>query len=348
MLDDLIGSVPTIAGFFGLAAASTAAIATGTLATIVGLGLGAEEFNKMKAQGHGTGMSDLAGSLEGIAGGAVMALGFNKVSEFVEPWLTNVLGATVAKMVGVRTALLAARATGNAAAGAVGMGAQAATTDTGEMITGVEKADAVKVMTDTLHSGIMGAVLGGGLGTTFALHQMAKFQKGLIDLGFNPKEARQNSVMVFGQGAHVLMDAVEKNLKYKADELARVQSPAAKGEVSPDILERGGIPDELNFPSVVKLPCENQEASEITQENKYVKLTPLNLMSKLSDKATGEDIRYKFVGARNEQWGRGAHLGQDMHLMMTTELEDTGLFHSDVGVEFAKTAFHCLRDARCI
>ena len=62
MLDELIGSVPTIAGFFGLAAASTAAIATGTLATTVGLGIGAEEFNKMKAQGHGTGMSDLAGS----------------------------------------------------------------------------------------------------------------------------------------------------------------------------------------------------------------------------------------------------------------------------------------------
>ena len=100
------------------------------------------------------------------------------------------------------------------------------------------------------------------------------------------------------------MDAVEKNLAYTKDENARVTSPAAKGEIQPNILERGGIPDDLNFPSVTpKLPCQNEEATEMTQENKYVKLEPLNLAQKVSDKATADDIRSKFVGGPGRQYG---------------------------------------------
>ena len=290
MLDNIIGTAPTLAGYFGLAAASTVGIATGALAVGVGTGMAAEEFEKLRAKGHGTAWSDFVGGLEGTIGGGVMALGFNKVGEFVEPWFTKTIGATIAKMVGARTAALVGKGVEGAAAGTVGMAAQGATASGGEALTGVMTDDqgkpmtsgseeSLKVLTDTVHSGIMGFVLGGGLGTTFALHQMNTFEKNLTQLGFTPKEAHQNAVMVFGQGGHMLMDAVNQNLKFTQDENARVTSPAATGTVQPNILEKSGIPQDLNYPSVAQLPKENADVQLESSENKYVKLEPLNFFS---------------------------------------------------------------------
>lgn len=328
MLDDLVGAVPTIAGFMGLAAASTTAIATGGLAVAGGAGIAAEEFNKLKQQGKTTPQADALAAAIGVPAGGVMAMGFSQAGALVEPWFSKMLGATVAKMVG------------GFAAGATGMGAQAAVTDTGEMATGIEKADAMKVVTDSLHNAIMGGVLGGGLGLTFALHQQARAVKTLTDLGFTPKEANQSATAILGQGSHVLMDAIDKHLDYTKDENSRIQAPAAKGEVKPDVLERSGIPKDLDtqFPSAEKEPLSDREIVELSKDFKYVKLESLNIQKKVGAKATAEEIRMKYVGGRDVQRLRNFALHQDLTKMVPDENMQRAMFRSDRPADFIRLA----------
>lgn len=326
-LDDLIGAVPTIAGFLGLAAASTAGIAVGATAGLAGAGIAAEEYVKFKAQGHTTPESDALALAIGIPTTGVMAAGFGIAGKLVEPWFKPMLGATISKVIG------------NMASGAAGLGAQAATVDTGEFATGAEKfkgsESVVKTLTDTANGAIMGGILGGTVGLPFALKQHAEFVKGLRDQGLSTKDAQQAGNAILGQGSHVLMDALEKHLGYSKDEQARVQS-LPNGEVKQpesNILDRGGIPNDLLYSPLEPLSQEDGTVALLTKDFKYVKVEPLNLNFKLSDTATAEDIRYKYTGNENKQLGLLGYLHQDLKKITSSELEQNAMFMNDVSPE---------------
>lgn len=338
MFDDLIGAVPTIAGFMGLAAASTTAIATGAIAASAGFGIGAEEFGKFKSMGKTTPQADALAVAIGAPAGGVMAMGFGRVAELVEPWFTKTLGSTVTKIVGERAALLVSKAAGASAAGAVGMGAQSATTDTGEQLSGAAPKDALKILTDSAHNAIMGGVLGGGLGMSFALREHANVITNLQKLGFTPTEANQSATALLGQGAHVLMDKIDQHLDYTKDENARIQAPTAEGEVQPNILERSGIPKDLDYQPADKEAMPDSDVVQMSKDFKYVKLRPLNILSKLPDKAGAEEARKKFLGARDQQLLDNSHMHKDWLKTAPTDLEQKGLFWGERSPEFIKLA----------
>jgi hypothetical protein len=352
MLDNLVGAVPTVAGFLGLATLSTPAIAGGAAAVAGGLGVGAEEFGKFKDQGKSTPAADALAAAIGVPTGGVMALGFAKVGELVEPWFTKMLGSTLSKVLGDKAAILAAKAVSASTAGAVGMGAQAAVTDTGEAATGVLKEDegqpitsgsaaVVKTLTDTAHNAIMGGVLGGGLGVSYALAQHAKFVNILTKVGFNPKEANTTATAVLGQGAHVLMDKIDQHLAYTKDENSRIQAPEVKGEVQSNVLERTGIPQVLNFPSVEKEAESDGDVVEMSKDFKYVKLRPLNIQKPVGPKATAQEIRKKYVGGRDQQMLANSNLHSDLRKLVPAEIDQRAMFRGDRSREFFELA---LRD----
>lgn len=351
MMDDLVGAVPTIAGYLGIGAAATAmgapaatvgAVGAAALATAGGLGIASEEFNKFKLQGRSTPEADKLATMIGVPVGGVMAAGFGVVGKLVEPWFKTMLGATISKIAGDAAANVTGKAVSTAAAGATGFGAQAAVQDTGEFATGAEPfkgtESVVKGLTDTAHNAIMGGVLGGALGMHFAFAQHAQLEAGLKQLGLNDVQAKQTANDVLAQGSHTLMDAVEKHLNYTDDENARIQAPPAQGEVRPNILQKGGIPNDLNFPAVEPLPKESAEVTDMSKDFKYVKLEPLDLQAKLSDKSTADDIRSKFVGGRDKQWARGVYLNQDLKKLVPDSIEQTAMFHSDAPTEFVQKA----------
>ncbi len=342
MMDDIVGAVPTIAGFLGVSAMAGPTAASMGLAAAGGLGIASEEFNKFKMQGKSTPEADALAAAIGVPVGGVMAAGFGVVGKVVEPWFKNVLGATISKIAGDAAANIAGKGVSAVAAGAAGLGAQAAVTDTGEFATGAEPfkgaESIVKGLTDTAHNAIMGGVLGGALGLHYAFAQHAQFEAGLKQLGLDDVQAKQTTNDVLGQGAHVLMDAVEKHVNMTPDEQARIQAPPAQGEVRPNILERGGIPQDLNFPPIEPLPKESGEVVDMSKEFKYVKLEPLNLEAKISDKATADDIRGKFVGGRDKQWARGVYLNQDLKKLVPSDIEQSAMFHSDAPIEFVQKA----------
>ena len=367
MYDDLIGAVPTVAGFLGLAAgiaalgvpmATASAVTTGVVAGASGLGIAGEEFNKFKGKGMETPQADALAVAIGAPAGGVMALGFGKVGELVEPWFTKMLGSTISKLVGDKAAMLAQKAVSNAAAGAVGMGAQAATTDIGEATTGVMEdaqgnqvtgADAaIRTLTDTGRSAIMGGVLAGGMGLTYALAQHAKFVGDLQKLGFSPKEANESATAVLGQGAHVLMDKLEKYLSYTKDEDARIQAPEAKGEVVPNKLDRSGIPEEeTKFPPVEGEALPDKSIVELSKDFKYVKLEPLNILKALKSgaKSIAESIRWIYLGGRDVQKLRNANLFRDLTKLCPDKIDQQAMFRSDRDAEFMKLALEDPRAA---
>lgn len=332
MLDDLIGAAPTIAGYMGLAALSSSAIATGAIAGAAGLGIAAEEFGKFKSQGRTTPEANALATAIGAPAGGVMALGFGKVGELVEPWFTKMLGATISKIAQTATA------------GGVGLAAQAGTVDTAEFATGAEpfkgKESVVKTLTDIAHNAIFGTILGGGMGLHYGLAQHGEFIKGLKDLGLNDKQAQETASDVLGQGSHALMDALEKNLEYSKDETSRIQAPPAKGEVRPNVLNKSGsgIPDELNYPSIEPLPQDAESVTDLSKDFKYVKLEPLNLTLSLSAKVTADDIRSKFAGGRDKQWARGVYLNQDIKTSVVDGVERQGMFWMVRSKEFLNKA----------
>ena len=343
MLDDLIGAVPTIAGLIGATAAGVpGAVTAGVLATAGGLGIASEEFNKFKMQGKSTPEADKLAAMIGVPVGGVMAAGFGVVGKLVEPWFKGMLGATISKIAGDAAANMTGKTVATAAAGAAGFGAQAAVQDTGEFATGAEPFTGVdsivKGLTDTAHNAIMGGVLGGALGMHFAFQQHARFEAGLKQLGLDDAQAKQTTNDVLGQGSHALLDAVEKHLDYTADETSRIQAPPTSGEVRPNILVKGGIPNDLLYPSVEPLPKENGEVTDLSKDFKYVKLYPLDLQAKLSDKATAEDIRSKFVGGRDKSLADGVYLYQDLKKLVPSSVEQSAMFFSDAPAEFVQKA----------
>lgn len=351
LLDDIVGAVPTIASYLGVGAAATAmgapaatvgAVGTAALATAGGLGIASEEFNKFKMQGKSTPEADKLATMIGVPVGGVMAAGFGVVGKLVEPWFKNMLGATISKIAGDAIANGASKTAGVAAAGAAGFGAQAAVQDTGEFATGAEPfkgtESVVKGLTDTAHNAIMGGVLGGALGMHFAFAQHAQFEAGLKQLGLDDAQAKQTANDVLGQGSHTLMDAVEKHLNYTSDENARIQAPPAQGEVRPNILVKGGIPNDLNFPPVEQLPKDDTEVAPLTKDFKYVKVEPLDLNFKATMGDTAEDIRYKFLGNKNQQIAGIVHLNQDIKKMASSDLERHAMFMNDKSIEFYQLA----------
>lgn len=343
MLDDIVGAVPTIAGLIGATAAGVpAGVATGALATAGGLGIASEEFNKFKLQGKTTPDANKLAAMIGVPVSGVMAAGFGVVGNSVEPWFKNMLGATISKIAGDAIANGVAKTAGVAAAGAAGFGAQAAVQDTGEFATGAEPfkgADSVvKTLTDTAHNAIMGGVLAGPLGMHFAFKQHAEFEAGLKKLGLNDTQAKQTATDVLGQGSHALMDGIEKHLDYTTDEKARIQAPPAQGEVRPNILVKGGIPNDLLFPSVEPLPKDADEVTNLSKDFKHVKLYPLDIQAKLTDKATADDIRSKYVGGRDQSLADGVYLYQDLKRLVPDPIEQSAMFHSDAPPEFVRSA----------
>lgn len=338
MLDDVVGAVPSIAAFLGAASVS-APVAIGATAGLAGAGIAAEEFNKFKEQGRTTAQSDALALAIGVPTTGVMAMGFGVAGNLVDPWFGKMLGSTIAKIAG------------NATSGAAGLAAQAATVDTGEFATGAEpfkgKDSVIKALTDTAHNAIFGGILGGAISMPYAFSQHNALIKGFTDLGLPSKEAKQNANDVLAQGSHVLMDALEKHLNYSNDEISRVQvTPSGvKGKVRPNILEKDGIPTDLQFPSVEPLPKESGEVVDMSKDFKYVKLEPLDLQIKLTDKATADDIRSKFVGGRDKQWARGVYLNQDLKKLVPNDVEQSAMFHSDVPKEFIKLAIEKPLDA---
>lgn len=333
MLDDLVGAVPTVGALIGAAAIGVpSAIVTGGVAGTFGLGIAAEEFNKFKEQGKTTPEANTLAAAIGVPTTGVMALGFGVVGKLVEPWFKNMLGATIAKIAS------------QSASGAAALGAQALTTDTGEYATGAEpfkgKESIVKTLTDVAHNAIFGGVLSGTIGMGYTLRQHNNLVNGLKDLGLSEKEAHQIGEDILGQGSHVLMDAIEKHLDYSSDELARVQATPSElpKEVRPNILEKGGIPNDLLFPSLEPLPKEAPEVVDMSTDFKYVKLEPLDLQIKLNDKATADDIRSKFVGGRDKQWARGVYLNQDLKALVPDEIERKAMFWATRPKEFLDLA----------
>jgi len=378
MWDNMVGAVPTIAGILGtgvvvgLASGPTAAagITTAMVATAGGLGIGAEEYQKFKQQGLTTDQSTALAAAIGVPAGGTMALGFGVVGKLVNPWFGNMLKASIGKIVGDRITKLAAQSATNAvAAGAAGL-AFGAVKNTGDFMTGVapgnEKETALNALTDTAQNGLMGLVLGGGLGLHYGIAQHNRLIDSFQKMGMDPKEAQQTATDVMGQGAHVLMDAVEKHLKYTADENARIQAPPAKGQVRPNVLERTGIPPELanEFPSIDQTPdiseLSGEDVVRLSKNFQYVKMQSLNILAPVGKHATGNEILRKFVGGRDVQKLRNSNLHDDLIKKIAqekelpsdpvyddlrkmqpndiAELKQQAIFRSDIDSEFAKLA----------
>lgn len=330
MMDDLIGAVPTIAGLLGvMAMGAPVAATTAAVATAGGLGIAAEEFGKFKMQGKSTPEADALAAAIGVPVGGVMAAGFGVGLE-AAPWLKGVLGNTISKLASAATS------------GSLGFGAQAAVQDTGEFATGAEPfkgtESIVKGLTDTAHNAIMGGVLGGALGMHYAFAQHAKLETGLQELGLTEPQAKETASDLLGQGSHALMDAVEKHINYTDGENARIQAPPAQGEVRPNILDKGGIPSDLNYPPVEQMPKDDTEVAPLTKDFKYVKVEPLNLQFKVNMKDTAEDVRYKYLGNKNIQLADIAHLSQDIKKIAPTDIERQAMFMNDKSLEFYQLA----------
>ena len=125
MLDDLVGMVPSVAGYLGVAALSPE-LAAITMIGGAGAALTAEEFAKFKDKGRSTPAASALALAVGVPTTGVMALGWGAVSKLTEPWLTDVIGNTIGKLAS------------QVAGGSAMFGGQAFTEGSLELATGAE------------------------------------------------------------------------------------------------------------------------------------------------------------------------------------------------------------------
>lgn len=305
-MDQIVSAAPALATFAGMTLASVpASVTTATIAATAGLGIAAEDFQKLKAQGHSTAASDAFATAIGVPVGGVTALGFNTVGKLVNPWLSKVLGDTIGKI-----------ATG-VAMGATGGAAQASTQGTIETATGVKPYNGLQslndILADTIHTAALYGVLGGAAAYPFVFKQHNALVDGFQKMGMDSKTAQQTATDVLGQTSHLVMDKVEGAINMTPSEKSRIQvNPIDKGEVRPNVLDRKGIPMDEFYPSIQESKTADQVVEE-SQGNEYVKLEPLNLEIKADEKLTTQDMRAKYMGSLDKQLAIGSrYLPEDM------------------------------------
>lgn len=329
--DNLVGAAPSLAAFIGVSAigAVPATLAAGTVVGATGLSIGAEEFAKFKAQGHTTNESNALAAAIGIPTTGVMAAGFGVASKLTAPWLTRVLGDSIAKLVS------------GPITGATVFGAQGATTGSLELATGATpyegKDSLVNLMASTANNAVLGGLLGGATALPYVFKQHAAIIDGFQKLGMSPKEAKTNADSLLGQASHAVMDQLERHVDMKPGEQDRIQIAPRhdRGQVQPNILDRKGIPQDEMFPAVGDAPQSAQEVAELSAGNKYVKLEPVDVTAKINDKATAVDIRSKYMGALDKQIAKGTYLAEDMRAMAPTE-QDAAFWRAHYDEDFLK------------
>lgn len=313
VLDNLVGAAPSLAAFLGTMAVAGPTLATGAVVGAAGLSIGAEEFSKFKAQGKTTNESNALAAAIGIPTAGVMAAGFGVASKLTAPWLTKVLGDSIAKIATP------------AVTGASVFGAQATTQGSLELATGATpyegKDSLINLMAQTANNAVLGGILGGATALPYVFKQHAAIIDGFQKLGLSPKDAKTNADALLGQASHVVMDKIDQHIDISAGEQGRIK-PAPrldKGQIQPNVLDRKGIPQDEFFPSVGDEALPAKTVAEMSAANKYVKLEPVDVQVKADDKATTTDTRAKYMGSLDKQIARGTYLSEDMKTMAPLE-----------------------------
>lgn len=331
ILDQVVGAAPSLAAFIGVASlgAVPAAVATVGTAGTLGAGIAAEDFAKFKAKGQSTPEADARALAIGIPSGTVAALGFGVANKLVSPWLGQVLGDTIRKIASTSVQ------------GGTALMAQAVTSGEAETALGVRentKENQINIMKEAATNVVLGGLLGpvSAVGHVFDWHNQVA--NGFKKLGVPPKDAEQATTDMLGQASHVVMDQIEGHIKPTPDELGRIQAtpnPTAPPP-RPNILDRKNIPQiESEYPSLgqEKTP---DDVVEMSRANEYVKLEPLDLQVKDTEKATAQDIRERWTGGRDKQLARGTYLHDDMTnaAPQETDGEFWGINHSENELQF--------------
>ena len=224
MLDDLVGMVPSVAGYLGVAALSPE-LAAITMIGGAGAALTAEEFAKFKDKGRSTPAASALALAVGVPTTGVMALGWGAVSKLTEPWLTDVIGSTIGKLAS------------QVAGGSAMFGGQTFTEGSLELATGAEPykdaGSLVNLLAKTGYSALLGGIFGGAIALPYAMKQHSAFIEGCAKLGIDKKTAND----ILGQSGHVMHDKVEEHIQMTQEEkgdqdAARQDSPPNSSAIS--------------------------------------------------------------------------------------------------------------------
>lgn len=334
MWDSIIGAVPTLGAFVGAGFLASPAVGTalgvGAVAAIGGA-VTAEDYSKFKSQGMSTRKADALSLAIGIPTTAIASFGIAKVMELTSPWLTKVVGDTIGK--------IATNAIGGGAAGA----GITATSGSLELATGATPYDSHEslknLLTDTVNNTIIGTLLGGATALHYGFKQMDAITDGLQKLGVSNEQAPQLAKDIVGQGSHVVMDQIEKNIAMTSDEQGRVQVNKTEnsGSVQPNVLERQGIPLDSFYPPIEAEPLTTDQVIKQSQSNTYVKLQPIDLQVKADEKLTAMDIRQKYMGNLDNQLKEGSYLRRDM-INLAPEEGNAAFWAAHYGPEYLQKA----------
>ena len=313
ILDGIVGAAPSLAAFIGVASmgAGAATAATVGTATAIGAGVAAEDFQKFKAMGQSTPEADARAAAIGIPTGGAAMLGFGIVNKLVSPWLGKMLGDTIGKIASTSVQ------------GATALGAQGVVQGETENLTGAQKLTQMQIMQEAATNAVIGGVLGPVSAMSHVFEWHNQVVEGFKKMGVPPKQAEQATTDMLGQASHVVMDKIENHINPTPDELSRIQAtpnPTAQPP-RPNILDRKNIPLDAEYPPLGQEPLPHEQVTEMSKNNEYVKLEPLDLQVKADEKSTAEDIRQRWVGGRDKQLARGAYLNQDMNTTAPGEMD---------------------------